>query len=127
MPSRHRLPARRQRQGHVGRDHEHAATPAGRLPPDAAGIGPRGLRSTTFILLALSLGLASSPADARQVRSQLVLRQFQAAHPCPGFQKDHIMALECGGADAVWNLEWLTVAEHKTKTRWDNARCGHQP
>jgi hypothetical protein len=29
---------------------------------------------------------------------------------CPGYRKDHIQALTCGGADAVWSLQWQTIA-----------------
>lgn len=26
---------------------------------------------------------------------------------CPGWAVDHIVPLACGGADAVWNMQWL--------------------
>jgi hypothetical protein len=29
---------------------------------------------------------------------------------CPDYRKDHIKALTFGGADAVWNLQWQTIA-----------------
>ena len=38
---------------------------------------------------------------------------------CPGWIKDHIVALCKGGADAVWNLQWQTVAEAKAKDKWE--------
>jgi hypothetical protein len=28
---------------------------------------------------------------------------------CPGYVKDHIKALKCGGLDAVLNLQWQTT------------------
>lgn len=88
---------------------------------------------TRLVWLTIALVLAWEPADARQYRSGKVLREFQFANPCPangarrgpcpGWQKDHILALECGGRDVVVNLQWLTVAVHRAKTRLDNARC----
>lgn len=51
------------------------------------------------------------------VRSRQVLRDFQAIYPCPangqamgacpGWFKDHIVPLVCGGCDSVENLQWL--------------------
>lgn len=41
---------------------------------------------------------------------------------CPGWNIDHVVPLCRGGADAVWNLQWLTVAQHKLKTRGDCRR-----
>jgi hypothetical protein len=26
---------------------------------------------------------------------------------CPGWSVDHVVPLDCGGADAIWNLQWL--------------------
>lgn len=43
--------------------------------------------------------------------------------PCPGWQIDHIKPLCAGGKDRVRNMQWLTVAEHKAKTRKDVRRC----
>lgn len=85
------------------------------------------------LMAALSLALICSPAEAKQHRSKQVLREFQIQHPCPstgrqygacpGYQKDHVIALECGGADAVANLQWLSIEAHKVKTRDDNRKC----
>lgn len=27
--------------------------------------------------------------------------------PCPGWAIDHVIPLDCGGIDAVWNMQWL--------------------
>lgn len=43
--------------------------------------------------------------------------------PCPGFQVDHREALICGGRDELANLQWLTVDEHKAKTRVEVKLC----
>jgi hypothetical protein len=37
--------------------------------------------------------------------------------------KDHIKALDCGGADAVHNLQWQTVADAKLKDKWERKGC----
>lgn len=30
--------------------------------------------------------------------------------PCPGYAIDHVIPLACGGADAVYNMQWLPDA-----------------
>jgi hypothetical protein len=49
-----------------------------------------------------------------------VLRAFQKIHPCPstglktgacpGWQRDHVLPLACGGFDIVSNIQWLPVS-----------------
>src|SRR3974377_989094 len=66
-----------------------------------------------------------SVASAKEHRSREVTREVQREHPCPstgrtsgacpGYRKDHIKPLACGGPDAVWNLQWQTVAAAKAK------------
>lgn len=92
------------------------------------------IRATT-VLLAIGFAFLSSPTDARQPRSRAVLIEFQQLRPCPstgkprgpcpGWEKDHIIPLGCGGADHPDNLQWLTVAEHKAKTKRDWGMCLH--
>jgi len=60
-------------------------------------------------------------ASAREHRSAAVKHEFQLAHPCPatgltrgrcpGYVKDHIVPLACGGPDAVSNMQWQTTRE----------------
>jgi hypothetical protein len=45
---------------------------------------------------------------------------------CPGYPKDYIKPLACGGPDAVWNLQWQTVAEARAKDRWERKICTRQ-
>jgi len=33
------------------------------------------------------------------------------------------MPLACGGPDTVSNLQWLTVADAKTKDQWERKAC----
>ena len=60
------------------------------------------------------------------VRSQRVKSQFMRGSGFPrgryGYQVDHKVPLACGGRDVASNLQWLTVAEHRAKTRRD-AHC----
>jgi 5-methylcytosine-specific restriction endonuclease McrA len=72
------------------------------------------------------LCLLSWPADSRD---RNVPAEFRKIYACPatglktgrcdGYQIDHIVPLCRGGADAVWNLQWLSIAQHKLKTRGD--------
>lgn len=85
-------------------------------------------------LLALSLLIAlGTPAEARQHRSQTVLREWRLTHPCPangavrgscpGFEADHLFALCMGGLDRPDSLRWLPVADHRAKTKLDIKGC----
>lgn len=42
---------------------------------------------------------------------------------CPGWQIDHRTPLCIGGKDEVANLAWITVEDHKRKTRSDVRLC----
>jgi hypothetical protein len=63
-----------------------------------------------------------------------VTRESQREHPClstgktsgacPGYRKDHVQPLACGGPDAVWNLQWQTIAAAKAKDHWERRACG---
>jgi len=69
------------------------------------------------------------------VRSAKVKKEFVRQNPCPsrvvgtshlrgcsGYQVDHVVPLACGGRDVAQNLQWLTVAAHRAKTKAD-ATC----
>lgn len=68
------------------------------------------------------------------IRSNTVRNQFQRLHPCPatglkygacpGWAKDHVIPLDCGGCDAIGNLQWLkdsikSCAGTECKDRWE--------
>lgn len=74
------------------------------------------------------------PAFAQPIqRSQAEVRAFRAENPCPatgrrsgpckGWEVDHLIALVCGGPDSKENMQWLTVAQHREKTRYDVKYC----
>lgn len=72
--------------------------------------------------------------DGTNKRSAAVLAAFQKIWPCPstglktgacpGWQKDHVLPLECGGKDEVSNIAWMpTVVKAGRgtlpKDRWE--------
>jgi hypothetical protein len=85
-------------------------------------------------IVAIAVAISSTAPSAREYRSREVTREFQREHPCPstgrtsgacpGYRKDHIKPLACGGPDAVWNLQWQTIADAKAKDRWGRRACG---
>ena len=60
-------------------------------------------------------------------------REFQRLHPCPstgkrtgacpGYIKDHVKPLACGGPDSVSNLQWQTKRAAKEKDKWERKSC----
>jgi hypothetical protein len=93
------------------------------------------LRFSSLLLLCLLLPInanagtqyhpyrSRSTHHARYRRSAAARNAFKRAHPCPstgmtkgacpGYVIDHINPLECGGADAPFNMQWQTIAEGK--------------
>jgi hypothetical protein len=75
---------------------------------------------------------AAAPAAER---SRTLRAEFMRAHPCPatgktsgpcpGWQVDHAVPLCLGGpsVDTPKNLRWITVEDHKAKTRDDVRLC----
>jgi hypothetical protein len=68
-------------------------------------------------------GCKTCPRDAhgRILRSEKAKVDFMKKtgypHGRPGYVVDHIVPLECGGADVPGNMQWQTVAEAKAKDR----------
>ena len=77
------------------------------------------------------------PTEARQ-RSKTARSAFKHTHPCPstgkasgrcpGYVIDHRTALDCGGADSPWNMQWQTVEAARQKDRWERTgvNCNHR-
>ena len=84
------------------------------------------------VLLAVCVALTVS-ASAKQPRSASAKRDFQLTHPCPatgrtsgacpGYVKDHVVPLACGGPDAPSNMLWQTKADGKAKDKWETKGC----
>jgi hypothetical protein len=86
------------------------------------------------LIIALAIALACpAPLSAKEYRSREVTREFQREHPCPstgrtggacpGYRKDHIRSLACGGPDTVQNLQWQTIGDATAKDRWERKLC----
>lgn len=85
-------------------------------------------------LTLLSLLVAAMPAQAGSKRSPWVPKQFQYTHPCPstgrttgpcpGYVRDHVIPLACGGSDSTMNMQWQTTEAGKDKDRWELGICG---
>ena len=65
-------------------------------------------------------------------RSRSVRDAFVAENPCPIYDEkakkclaevDHIEPLCAGGKDSVENLQWLSIEQHRLKTKIDVLRC----
>lgn len=85
------------------------------------------------LFLALAAALSLVPAQAKIPRSSAAVAEFKRANPCPvngatrgpcpGHQVDHIEPLCSGGPDTAANMQWLTIQDHKDKTRFDVMIC----
>lgn len=83
-------------------------------------------------LLIIAILLLSSVSNAAQ-RSKAAIAEFKRLQPCPangnrygpcpGWQIDHIVPLKCAGPDMPSNMQWLTVEDHKTKTKREAKDC----
>lgn len=95
----------------------------------------RVTRRGLLVGLLVSLAVAAEAWGACPVvhRSRAVLGQFQRLHPCPstgkttgacpGWVRDHITALACGGKDDIANLQWQSIADARAKDKWERKGC----
>jgi len=70
-------------------------------------------------------------ASGQIIRRADVLRRFQFLYPCrstgsrtgacPGYFKDHVRPLACGGCDSVSNLQWLDAESKKRKDSYERS------
>jgi hypothetical protein len=94
------------------------------LPGSKAAPVPRSTPSTKSKTMPSSphaSTVAARNANGKIARSQVAKSQFlkQSGYPKgrPGYVVDHIVPLECGGADSPSNMQWQTVAQAKIKDR----------
>lgn len=83
-----------------------------------------------LVVLALLLALDASARIPRSTTERYAFVKENACPvsgrnrlPCPGHEIDHVVPLCAGGADHRSNMQWLTVAEHKAKTKADVRAC----
>lgn len=72
-------------------------------------------------------------AEAKTQRSTAARHAFVKANACPatgqhrlpchGWQIDHVMPLKCNGPDTTGNMQWLSVEDHKAKTKREAKLC----
>ncbi len=89
---------------------------------------------THVLAVAMMVLLTTTHAEARLKRSQIAKAEFKQQHPCPaagstnrpckGYVIDHIVPIACGGADALSNMQWQTVADAKAKDKGECKGCG---
>jgi hypothetical protein len=92
------------------------------------------MRLVALLLLLLPAAEAEQRYTPRVHRSSEARRAFQRQHPCPstgrtagacpGYVRDHVIPLACGGADAPSNMQWQTTAEAKAKDIVEQHGCG---
>lgn len=85
-----------------------------------------------LLCLVIALGVMA-PAEARIQRSAAEVLAFKRQNPCPstelrrgacpGWQVDHVQPLCSGGPDTRANMQWLSVDDHRVKTRADLRVC----
>lgn len=89
--------------------------------------------TATSVYLALALGTLAVCTSQAADRSRPLRAEFIRGNPCPatgetrgacpGWEVDHRVSLCSGGPDALHNLEWITVARHREKTKRDVVIC----
>jgi hypothetical protein len=87
-----------------------------------------------WIVVFGALACVALPSAASEHRSREVTREFQREHPCPStganlrrlprLPEGSHRAARRGGPDAVWNLQWQTIAAAKIKDRREPRACG---
>jgi hypothetical protein len=82
---------------------------------------------------ALACGLLFLWMNAADARDRNVPAEFRKIYacpatglktgPCPGWNIDHHIALCAGGPDTIANMNWMTIEDHKAKTKLDMKEC----
>jgi len=85
------------------------------------------------LIISVLLGLTPLAADARIPRDHAQVAAFKLANPCPstgqprgacpGHHVDHVEPLCAGGVDRAHNMQWMSLEEHRYKTRTDVRVC----
>ena len=86
------------------------------------------MRKVAALLFAF-LAVSSFAAERSRVQRAAFVRAVPCPETgvtraaCPGWEVDHVVPLCAGGADRADNMQWLSVAGHKVKTRQDVKSC----
>jgi len=80
------------------------------------GAGPTGVETAGAIAELARNGMAK---DFRNFAST-----GRTTGACPGYRRDHVVPLACGGPDAVRNMQWQTIVDARAKDRWERRACG---
>jgi len=87
----------------------------------------RKLSVILFVILYTSFFIFGD-VDADTCRSAKVKHSFDIykgyPHGRKGFVVDHICALECGGLDAIVNMQYQDQADSLLKDRWERTKEG---
>jgi hypothetical protein len=73
---------------------------------------------------AIGEGIPISRGDARIPTGASLPFDRQNQRRLPRLPERSHKPLACGGPDAVWNLQWQTIADAKAKDRWERRACG---
>jgi hypothetical protein len=82
---------------------------------------------------ALACGLLFLWMNAADARDRNVPAEFRKIYacpatglktgPCPGWNIDHHIPLCAGGPDTIANMNWMSIEDHKAKTKLDMKEC----
>ena len=84
------------------------------------------------LIIALLFSTSAFARDPAQVRLFKQTHICPATHKhsqsCPGYVVDHVIALDCGGADKPSNMQYQTIAAGKAKDKIERrgVNCKHR-
>jgi hypothetical protein len=81
-----------------------------------------------LILAILLVCVVLPPLRPRSIAQPPLSMMFQRIDPCPatgcpGYVKDHVIPLACGGPDAPSNMQWQTIRNARAKDKWETKGC----
>lgn len=75
-----------------------------------------------LILASSAIATQRDPAQRREFHQQNACPSTgRTSGACPGYQVDHRQPLAAEGADRPSNMQWLSVEQHRAKTRYERA------
>lgn len=87
-------------------------------------MGPHQIALGLLLVVCTTVNAQRSPAERLAfIRENPCPSTGHRRGACPGWEVDHVQALVCGGQDSRYNMQWLSVADHREKTRKDMRGC----